>query len=470
MPAPTKTRTTTINVQTSVPAMASADRVPPQNLDAERSVLGALLLDRDAVIKIAESLRSEHFYREIHGIIYAAILRLFEAREPADLITLSNELNRFQQLERVGGDGYLAELAAGVPTAAHIEHYAHIVKENFTRRQLITTASKVTELSFETAQPIDQILDQAEQTLFSISQEHLKQNFTSLQTTLAENFDRLEELHKNKGRLRGIPTGFRDIDNKLAGLQDGNLIILAARPSVGKTSLALNICQYVAVEEKLPVGFLSLESSKEELVDRLLASQSNIDSWKITTGNLTDKDWESLTDAMGELADAPLFIDDTPGMSIMEMRTKARRLQIEHGCRLLVVDYLQLAKSRNLENRVQEISEVSQGLKNIARELKCPVIALSQLSRGVEQRGTADKAAAPQLSDLRDSGSIEQDADVVMFLWREDNTLATRSASDTIPVKLSLAKHRNGPIGEIDLVFKGARTRYYGTEKKRNEA
>lgn len=469
MPTVTKTRTSSRDTSATPVAavLNSADRLPPQNLDAERSVLGALLLDRDAIIKIAESLRAEHFYRETHGLIYAAILRLFAAREPADLVTLSDELKRFDQLDRVGGDGYLAELATVVPTAAHVEHYSRIVKDNFTRRQLITTASKVTELSFATAEPIDTILDQAEQTLFAISQEHLKQNFTSLQTTLAENFDRLEELHKNKGKLRGVPTGFRDIDNKLAGLQDGNLIILAARPSVGKTSLALNICQYVAVEEKLPVGFLSLESSKEELVDRLLASQSNVDSWKITTGNLTDKDWENLTDAMGELAEAPLFIDDTPGMSIMEMRTKARRLQIEHGCRLIVVDYLQLAKSRNLENRVQEISEVSQGLKNIARELKCPVIALSQLSRNVEQRGTAEKAAPPQLSDLRDSGSIEQDADVVMFLWREDNTLATRSASDTIPVKLSIAKHRNGPIGEVDLVFKGARTRYYGTDKKR---
>ncbi len=445
----------------------SADRLPPQNLDAEKSVLGSLLLDHDALIRIAESLRPEHFYRQAHSLIYAAILRLFEAREPADLITLSDELNRFQELDKVGGDGYLAELAAGVPTAAHIEHYARIVKDNYTRRQLITTASKVTQLSFESMEPIEQILDQAEQTLFAISQNHLKQNFTSLQHTLAANFDRLEELHKNKGALRGVPTGFRDIDNKLAGLQDSNLIILAARPSVGKTSLALNICQYVAVEKKLPVGFLSLESSKEELVDRLLASQSNIDSWKITTGNLTDKDWEQLTDAMGVLAEAPLYIDDTPGMSIMEMRTKARRLQVEHGCRLIVVDYLQLAKSRNLENRVQEISEVSQGLKNIARELNCPVIALSQLSRNVEQRGTVDKAAPPQLSDLRDSGSIEQDADVVMFLWREDNSLATRSASDTMPVKLSIAKHRNGAIGEIDLIFKGARTRYYGVDKKR---
>lgn len=468
MPTVTPTRKRDISTAQTIPTVP-IDRLPPQNLEAERSVLGALMLDRDAIVRIAESLRVEHFYREVHGLIYAAILRLFEAREPADLITLSNELSRFEQLERVGGDGYLAELAAGVPTVAHIEHYANIVKENYTRRQLITTAAQVTQMSFETAEPIDQILDKAEQTLFSISQDHLKQNFTSLQSTLAENFDRLEELHKNKGKLRGVPTGFRDIDNKLAGLQDSNLIILAARPSVGKTSLALNICQYVAVEEKLPVGFLSLESSKEELVDRLLASQSNVDSWKITTGNLTDKDWENLTDAMGELADAPLYIDDTPGMSIMEMRTKARRLQIEHGCRLLVVDYLQLGKSRNLENRVQEISEVSQGLKNIARELKCPVIALSQLSRNVEQRGTAEKAAAPQLSDLRDSGSIEQDADVVMFLWREDNTLATRSASDTIPVKLSIAKHRNGAIGEVDLVFKGARTRYYGVDKKRNE-
>lgn len=445
----------------------STDRIPPRNLEAERALLGSLLLDKDALIKISDYLTAEQFYDGRHQTIYAAILILYQSNTPADLVTLSNQLSSTNQLEKVGGSGYIADLVNSVPTAANVEHYAGIIRENYIRRSLISTSAVLTDLSFDQAQPVNEILNNAEREIFNITQGHLKKNFSSIQQTLAENFDRLEELHKNKGKIRGVPSGFRDIDAKLAGFQDSNLVILAARPSVGKTSLALNICQYVAVHEKLPVGFFSLESSKEELVDRLLASQSNIDSWKITTGNLNDRDWEALTDAMGELAEAPLYIDDTPAMSIMEMRTKARRLQMEHGCRLLVVDYLQLAKARNLENRVQEITEVSQGLKAIARELNCPVIALSQLSRNVEQRGTQDKAAAPQLSDLRDSGSIEQDADVVMFLWREDNTLAARGASDTFPVKLSIAKHRNGAIGEVDLIFKGARTRYYGTEKKR---
>lgn len=445
-------------------------RIPPRNIDAERALLGSLMLDKDAIIKVSDTLTSDQFYEGRHGVIYQAIVQLFQDNTPADLVTLSNLLDGTNQLEKIGGSGYIADLINAVPTAANIEHYAGIIRENYIRRSLIATSATVSDMSFDQSMAVGEILNSAEREIFNITQGHLKRNFASIQHTLAENFDRLEELHKNKGKIRGIPTGFRDIDNKLAGLQDGNLVILAARPSVGKTSLALNICQYVAADERgphLPVGFLSLESSKEELVDRLLASQSNIDSWKITTGNLNDKDWERLTDAMGVLAEAPLYIDDTPAMSIMEMRTKARRLQMEHGCRLLVVDYLQLAKSRNLENRVQEISEVSQGLKNIARELRCPVIALSQLSRNVEQRGTQDKAAPPQLSDLRDSGSIEQDADVVMFLWREDNSLAARGASDTMPVKLSIAKHRNGAIGEIDLIFKGAQTRYYGTEKRR---
>jgi replicative DNA helicase len=448
--------------------LVGSNRVPPRNLDAEKALLGSLLLDKDAIVKISDSLSAEQFYDGKHGIIYDAIIKLFQENTPADLVTISNLLKANDHLDRVGGSGYIADLVNAVPTASNVEHYAGIIKENYIRRSLISTSAVMSDMSFDQALPVSDILNNAEREIFNITQGNMKRNFTSIQSTLAENFDRLEDLHQNKGKLKGIPTGFRDIDAKLAGLQDSALIILAARPSVGKTSLALNICQYVAVHEKLPVGFFSLESSKEELVDRLLSSQSNIDAWKITTGNLNDKDWESLTDAMGELAEAPLYIDDTPAMSIMDMRTKARRLQMEHGCRLIVVDYLQLAKSRNLENRVNEISEVSQGLKNIARELRCPVIALSQLSRNVEQRGTPDKAAAPQLSDLRDSGSIEQDADVVMFLWREDNSLASRSASDTIPVKLSVAKHRTGSIGEIDLIFKGARTRYYGVEKKRD--
>ncbi len=451
--------------------LEGTNRIPPHNLDAEKALLGSLLLDRDALIKIGDVLTPEHFYAAKHGIIYKAIMQLFDNNTPADLITVSTQLTEFGELESIGGSGYVADLVNGVPNAANVEHYAEIIRQGSVRRRLIEMSATMSDKSFDIKTELPEVLNFSEQSLFEITQGTMKRKFESIQLTLTESFDRLEELHQNKGKLRGLATGFRDIDKKLAGLQDSNLIILAARPSVGKTSLALNICQYVAVEEKLPVGFLSLESSKEELVDRLLSSQSNIDAWKITTGNLTDRDWEALTDAMGKLAEAPLYIDDTPAMSLTEMKTKARRLQMEHGCRLLVVDYLQLAKGSGKygDNRVQEVSEISQGLKAIARELRCPVIALSQLSRNVEQRGTADKPSPPQLSDLRDSGSIEQDADVVMFLWREDNTMATRGSSDTLPVKLSIAKHRNGAIGEIDLIFKGARTRYYGVEKKRGD-
>lgn len=449
--------------------LEGTNRIPPHRVDAEQALLGALLMDKDTIVRVSDSLTPEHFYTPKHEHIYAAILKLFENNTPADLITVSNALTDMGLLDSVGGSGYVAELVNGVPSAANVEHYAEIIRQSYVRRRLIGISADISDLSFDAKKELAEVLEFSERSLFDISQGTMKRKFESIQTTLAESFDRLEELHKNKGALRGLATGFRDIDKKLAGLQKNNLIILAARPSVGKTSLALNICQYVAVELRKPVGFLSLESSKEELVDRLLSSQSNIDAWKITTGNLTDRDWEALTDAMGKLAEAPLYIDDTPAMSLTEMKTKARRLQMEHGCELLVVDYLQLAKGSGKygDNRVQEVSEISQGLKAIARELRCPVIALSQLSRNVEQRGTAEKPSPPQLSDLRDSGSIEQDADVVMFLWREDNSLATRGASDTLPVKLSVAKHRNGAIGEIDLIFKGARTRYYGVEKKR---
>ena len=300
------------------------------------------------------------------------------------------------------------------------------------------------------------ILDDTEQTVFALSQQHLTQNFITVKSALAESFDRLDELHKKAGGLRGVPTGFWDLDSKLAGMQDSNLLILASRPGQGKTSLALNIAQHVAVDEGLPVGIFSLEMSKEELVDRLLVGQSNVDAWKLKTGRLDDADFDRLQEAMGILADAPLFIDDTPAANILEMRTKARRLQVEHGLSLLIVDYLQLIHGRNLENRVQEVSEISQSLKNLARELKIPVLACSQLSRAVEQRGTRK----PQLADLRESGAIEQDADVVMFIWRPD-------ADNTENVKLDIQKHRNGPTGEIDMIFKAERVKFYGVEKQR---
>jgi replicative DNA helicase len=435
------------------------DKIPPQNIEAEQSVLGALLLSQDAIVEVAEILKPHHFYREEqHGQIYACMVNLYERREPIDVITLTDELKKREAYDKVGGASYLSLLATVVPTAAHVVKYAKIVKDHYTKRQLISSSSQITELAFAPGTEVQTVLDEAEQLIFRLSQESTNSDFTAIRDTLTESFDRLDELHKNAGKLRGVPTGFRDLDNKLAGLQDSALIVLAARPGTGKTALALNIAQTAAIRYKIPVGFFSLEMSKEELTDRLLSIQSLVDSWNIKTGRLEEDDWEKLQEAMGELAEAPLYIDDTPGISIMEMRTKARRLQMEKGLKLLIVDYLQLVQGRTKDNRVQEVSEISQGLKNLARELKIPVLALSQLSRAVEQR--TGSAKAPQLSDLRESGAIEQDADVVMFLYKED-------PENPEFIKLSIAKHRAGSVGEIDLIFKGARQRFYGVEKKK---
>lgn len=442
---------------TKVESRSSVEgRVPPQNLEAEQSVLGSLLIDKDAIVKVAESLGSEHFYRQQHAEIYRAILQLYEKRQPADLVTVSDILKKNGAFEIAGGAGYLSSLVNSVPTSAHIEYYALIVKEAATKRALITAAARITEAAFDKDAEVKDLLDTSESTLFGISQEHLKQNFIPLKDALAESFDRLDELHKKGSGMRGVPTGFGDLDKKLSGLQESSLIILAARPSVGKSTFCMNVAQHLGVKEKVPVGIFSLEMSKEQLVDLMLASQSDVDAWKITTGNLKDEDFEKLSEAMGELAEAPIYIDDTPGISIMEMRTKARRLQIEHGLKLLIVDYLQLIHGRNLENRVQEVSEISQALKNLARELKIPVLACSQLSRAVESR----QAKIPQLADLRESGAIEQDADVVMFLYREDQ-------EDLENVKLNISKHRSGPLGELDLKFKGERRRFFALEKAR---
>lgn len=435
------------------------DKIPPQNIEAEQSVLGALLLSQDAIVEVAEMLKPHHFYREEqHGEIYACMIYLYEHREPIDIITLTDVLKKRESYDKVGGSSYLSMLATVVPTAAHVVKYAKIVRDHYTKRELISSASTITELAFSPGTEVQNVLDQSEQLIFRLSQESTTSDFTAIRDTLAESFDRLDELHKNAGKLRGVPTGFRDLDNKLAGLQDSALIVLAARPGTGKTALALNIAQNAAIRYKIPVGFFSLEMSKEELTDRLLSIQSLVDSWNIKTGRLEEEDWEKLQEAMGELAEAPLYIDDTPGISIMEMRTKARRLQMEKGLKLLIVDYLQLVRGRTTDNRVQEVSEISQGLKNLARELKIPVLALSQLSRAVEQRTGTNRS--PQLSDLRESGAIEQDADVVMFLYKED-------PENPEYIKLSIAKHRSGSIGEIDLIFKGAKQRFYGVEKKR---
>jgi len=433
----------------------ATQKVPPHSDDAEKSVLGSILIDKDAIVQVSEFLQADHFYQNKHGDIYNAMIKLFESREPIDLVTLPQKLKSMKLLDAVGGVSYISTLVEGVPSSANIRHYGEIIQGYYTRRRLIADSSAMIELSFDEGSDISNILDSAEQKVFSLSQSNVKQGFTPIRSVLAESFDRLDELSKKSGSLRGVPSGFTDLDNTLAGMQDSNLIILAARPGMGKTAFSLNIAQYASVVAKVPVGYFSLEMSKEELVDRMLVSQADIDAWRLKTGKLTPSDFEKLSEAMGVLAEAPLYIDDTPGISVLEMRTKARRLKSEHNLGLLFVDYLQLVKGRNLENRVQEVAEISQGMKNLARELKIPVVAMSQLSRAIENRGAG---SSPQLSDLRESGSIEQDADVVMFLYRED-------AEDLSSVKLNIAKHRNGALRTIDLRFKGDRVRFYGVDK-----
>lgn len=433
-------------------------KIPPQNLDAEQAVLGALLLDKDAIVSVAEILKPEHFYRDSHSKIYSAILGLFDKREPIDLVTLSAELKNQKIHSDVGGSSYLSDLVAQVPTAANVSHHARLIKENFTKRELIRISGQIAEKSFDSISDIKDLIDFAESQVFSISQEHIHQFFIPIKDALVESFDRLDELHKTGEGMRGVPTGFSDLDNLLAGLQDSNLIILASRPGQGKTALALNIAQYAAVHKEIPVGICSLEMSKEELVDRLLVGQAKVDAWRLRTGKLDDDDFAKLQEAMGELADAPLYIDDTPASNITEIRTKARRLQVERGLKLLIVDYIQLIKGRNLENRVQEVSEISQSLKNIARELKIPVLAISQLSRAVEQRGSR----RPQLADLRESGALEQDADVVMFLYRDDPDNMDEAILD-------IQKHRNGRLGQINLVFKKELVTFFSEERKREK-
>lgn len=427
---------------------SSSSPLPPQNINAEESLLGSLMLDRDAIIKVADIVVADDFYVTKNGLVYEAILSLYEKREPIDIITLSNALTKAKQIDSIGGRAYLTSLVNSVPSAAHVAHYAAIVAQKATLRRLQSASAKISGLASDESQELDKILDSAEQTLFDVSQKHLKQNFTPIKEVLAESFDRLDSLHKDKKQIRGVPTGFRPLDNLLAGLQKSDLIILAARPSMGKTSLALNIAQHVAVKEGIPVGIFSLEMSKEQLIDRLLSAEAGIDSWKLRTGHLEDRDFEKLNKAMGVLAEAPIYIDDSAMTNVMEMRTKARRLQSEHDLGLIVIDYLQLMSGRgNTDNRVNEISEISRGLKGLAREINVPVIALSQLSRAVESR----HPQIPQLADLRESGSIEQDADVVMFIYREDyyNKESERINLADILIK----KHRNGPVGDIELFF-----------------
>lgn len=438
-------------------------KIPPQNLDAEMSLLGAVLIDEETLADISEHVTAKDFYDKRHGLIYGGMMRLYERHKPVDLLTLTDELKKKDELDTVGGSAYLTELTNYVPTAAHAEAYAEMVAQKAVRRRLIKASAEISELGFDEDTTTQELLEKAEAELFSVSDQSLKQDVVSLDTILTESFDRMEELHRNKGALRGIRTGYRDLDNMTAGLQRSDLIILAARPAMGKTTLVTNLAYNVATIAKQPVLFFSLEMSKEQLVDRMLADASGVDAWNIRTGNLSDDDFSKLSEAMGEMAEAPIFIDDTPGLSVLEMRTKARRASHNQPLGLIIVDYLQLLQSNGNHNgnRVQEVSEISRGLKLIARELNVPLIALSQLSRSVESR----TPPIPQLADLRESGSIEQDADIVSFIYRPGYYEPDNPEFENI-TELIIAKHRNGPVGKIGLYFHPERLRFMSLDTR----
>lgn len=438
-------------------------KIPPQNLDAEMSLIGAILIDEDVLADVSEIVKSSDFYDKRHKMIFGAMINLFEHHKPVDLLTLTDQLKKKDQLDDIGGPTYLTELTNYVPTAAHASTYAEMVAQKAIRRRLIKASADITELGYQEDHSVQELLEQAEKELFSVSDQSLKQDLVSVETILLENFDRLEELHKNKGSIRGVKTGYRDLDNMTAGFQRSDLIILAARPAMGKTTLVTNLAYNVATINKQSVLFFSLEMSKEQLIDRMLADVSGVDAWNIRTGNLSDEDFNKLSEASGEIAEAPIYIDDTPGLTVLEMRTKARRAAHQAPVGLVIVDYLQLMSSssnRNDGNRVQEVSEISRGLKLLARELNVPVIALSQLSRSVESRNPQ----IPQLADLRESGSIEQDADIVMFIYREayyNPDTERQNITDLI-----IAKHRNGPTGKVELYFHPERLRFMSLDKK----
>lgn len=429
----------------------SNPKIPPQNQEAEASLLGALLIDSDAIVKIADIVVASNFYDEKHQMIFGSIKKLYESRSPIDVLTLADELRNNGNLANVGGAAYLTELTNFVPTAAHVVQYAEIVASKALRRRLIKASQDITNFGYDESADLQALIEQAESRLFEVSQQHVRQDIVSLEQILTDSFDRLDELHKDKGTIRGVPTGYKDLDKILAGLQRSDLFVLAARPSMGKTAMVLNLAHNIATKAGQPVLMFSLEMSKEQLVDRILAKESGVNAWALRTGNLTDADFEKIGQAMGTLSEAQIFIDDTPSITVSEMRTKARREAHQRPLGLIIVDYLQLmsggARYGGEGNRVQEISEISRGLKGIARELNVPLIALSQLSRSVESRSPQ----IPQLADLRESGSIEQDADVVAFLYREEYYNPDTERKNVMDVLIK--KHRNGPTGNVELYF-----------------
>ncbi|AKM84626.1 MAG: Replicative DNA helicase [candidate division Kazan bacterium GW2011_GWA1_50_15] len=443
-----------------------ADLTPPQNLDAEQSLLGAMLLDKETMARVVDVVRPEDFYDERHGFVFGAMRELYDSHRPVDLVTVTEVLANQGNLERVGGASKLAALTTGTPSAAHAAQYAEIVANKATLRRLISAASMIGELAFKETANLDETLDRAEQALFNVSRKHLKTSFIPVKEVLSGAFERIDALYENRGQLRGIPTGFKDLDDLLAGLQGANLIIVAARPSMGKTSFALNVAANAAGHGHYSVGIFSLEMSKDELVERLLASEANIDSWKMQTGNLNEQDFPAISEAMGKLAEMPIYIDDIGFINVLEIRSKARRLKAEKGLDLLIIDHMQLMEGsmRRDESRVQEMSEISRSLKALAKELNIPIIAISQLSRAVEQR----ERKIPQLSDLRESGSIEQDADVVMFIYREEYYNPKTERKNVADILI--AKHRNGPTGRVEIYFDASRMQFRDLERRREEA
>lgn len=435
-------------------------RIPPQNLDSEKALLGSIMLKPDGMNDAIDIISADSFYSEKHRFVFQGMFDLFSKSEPIDLLSLSNKLKEKKKLDQVGGSAYLTELVNSVPSASNLKHYAQVIQKKAVMRALIDVSNHIGELGYSEGEELEDLLDKAEKKVFAVTNAPIGQRFISIRETLSDAWERIENLHNKKGALRGIPTGFKDLDNCLAGLQKSDLIILAARPSMGKTALALDIARIVATQHNIPVGIFSLEMSAQQLVDRMLASESRVDAWKLRTGKLSaDDEFSKIRDSLDKLSKAPIFIDDKASNTVMGMRSTARRLKSEHGLGLIIVDYLQLmSPSRNFDSMVQQVTEISRALKALARELDVPVLALSQLSRAVEQR-----QGRPRLSDLRDSGSIEQDADVVMFIHREDKY--NENSDKPNIAEIMIEKHRNGPTGKVDLYFDDKKATFLSIDK-----
>jgi replicative DNA helicase len=453
----------TVDLRRSPAPPATGGRVPPHNLEAEASVLGSLMLDRNAIVRVADFLRPEDFYLDHHAQVFRAALNLYDRADPIDLLTLAAELEKMLVLERIGGQVFLAELESRVPTAANVEYYGHLVEEAATKRKLISAGGRITALGFDDSTPAGQALDTAEGVIFNIAEGRITQDFVALKDILKTTWDQIEQVNKDQSVVSGVPSGFNDLDAKTGGFQKSDLIIIAARPGVGKTSLTLNIAQHAAIQYKIPVAIFSLEMSEQQLVTRLLCSEASVDSYRLRTGLLKDAEWPRIAQAMGALSEAQIYIDDSPNVSVMEMRTKARRLKSANNLGLIIVDYLQLMQGRNQENRVQEVSDISRSLKGLARELQIPVIACSQLSREPEKRTDH----RPLLSDLRESGTLEQDSDLVLFIYRERFYNDNVAEDKRNIAEIIIAKHRNGPTGKIELMFIDEQTKFVNLDRRR---